>query len=205
MSQQWKWGDCQTLFALPVSVKLCSETLTALWGVNGMTRLRYLAHVASLSTAKEDNSVFKSSQMQSPPLAVLVQKPCLLEPLCHGMTLSVSPWSRHRILSRYLSLHGHSKQSHQHLGLQFWLQLLSHVIGHVELSLHCQWDPARFLQDVLHKDWASCWVCHCACHWDWKACLGFFFNTHSKLTAVSKHHLVSIQEPLPSYVCGIPS
>ena len=60
-------------FCPAVSVKLCAETLTALWGIKGMTRLRYLVHVASLSTAKEDNSVFSFHQTQSLPLAMLVQ------------------------------------------------------------------------------------------------------------------------------------
>ena len=60
-------------FCPAVSVKLCAETLPALWGIKGMTRLRYLIHVAGLSTAKEDNSVFSLHQVQSLPLAVLMQ------------------------------------------------------------------------------------------------------------------------------------
>ena len=60
-------------FCPAVSVKLCAETLPALWGIKGMTRLRYLIHVAGLSATKEDYSVFSLHQVQSLPLAVLMQ------------------------------------------------------------------------------------------------------------------------------------
>ena len=47
-----------TLLPSQYSVKLCMETLTALWGVKGMARLRYLVHMASFASTQEHHTVF---------------------------------------------------------------------------------------------------------------------------------------------------
>jgi hypothetical protein len=60
-------------FARSVSVTLCTETLTALWGVKGMTRLRYHVTTVGLSTTQENNTVVNFHQVQSLQFAVLVQ------------------------------------------------------------------------------------------------------------------------------------
>jgi hypothetical protein len=48
----------KTLLPSQFSVKLCMETLTALWGVKGMARLRYLIHMASFASTQEHHTVF---------------------------------------------------------------------------------------------------------------------------------------------------